>query len=62
MHLVSGWNGEGKDRCNSTGCILVLSTMVVGASPLPTGIPNLGCGEEGNFIQCEQLHGDTAWL
>lgn len=25
-----------------------VSLMVLGANSLPTGIPNLGCGEEGN--------------
>ena len=25
--------------------------MVIDASSVPTGIPNLGCSEEGNFIQ-----------
>lgn len=36
--------------------------MVVGTNSAPTGIPNLGCGEEGNFILCKQLNGDAPWL
>ena len=27
--------------------------MVIGANSIPTGIPNLGCSEEGNLIQCK---------
>lgn len=36
--------------------------MVIGTNSVPTGIPRLGHGEEGNFIQCRQLSCDTAWL
>lgn len=52
--------------------------MVIGTNSVPTGIPSLGCGEEGNFIQCKkhgcgaarlwnsptvlQLNKETAWL
>lgn len=37
--------------------------MVIGTNSVPTGIPTLGCGEEGNVLQCEKLHCDwaTAW-
>ena len=31
------------------------------APTIPTGIPNLGFIEEGNFIQCKQLNSDTTW-
>ena len=27
--------------------------MVIGANSMATGIPSLGCGEEGNCIQCK---------
>lgn len=30
--------------------------MVIGANLVPTGIPSLGCIEEGKFIQCKQLN------
>lgn len=36
--------------------------MVIGISSIPTEIPNLGCGEEVNFIQCKELNRDTAQL
>lgn len=34
--------------------------MVVGANPVPTGILNLGCSVEGDFIQCRQLNYEAA--
>lgn len=36
--------------------------MVVGTNLRPTGIPSLGCGEEENIIQREQLSYEAAWL
>ena len=36
--------------------------MVTGTNSTPTGIPSLGCGEEGNFIKCKQLNCDTSQL
>lgn len=36
--------------------------MVIGTNSVPTGIPSLGCGEEGNFIQYKQLSCDPARL
>lgn len=36
--------------------------MAVGSSSTPTGISNLGCGKEGNLIQCSQLSCDPALL
>lgn len=36
--------------------------MVGGASLTSIGIPNLGCGEEWDFIQCKQLNCGTAQL
>ena len=29
---------------------------------MPRGIPNLGCSEEGNFIQCKQFNCETVQL
>lgn len=29
---------------------------------MPTGIPSLGCSEEGNSVQCQQLNCDAAQL
>lgn len=34
----------------------------VGSNSTPSGLPNLGCGEEGSFIQCKQLSCDAALL
>lgn len=36
--------------------------MVIGTNSIPTGIPNLKCTEEGNFIQHKLLNSETAWL
>lgn len=49
--VLTAWS-----RYNLCPCQL----MVVGTNSSPTGIPNLGCGEEGNFIQCRQLNCDTS--
>lgn len=34
--------------------------MVVGVSSTPKRIPDLECGDEGDFNQCKQLNCDTA--
>lgn len=36
--------------------------MVISSNSMPAGIPQLGCGDEGNCIWCKQLHCDTAQL
>lgn len=36
--------------------------MVIGVSLTSIEIPNLGCCDEGKFIQCKHLNRDTAWL
>lgn len=30
--------------------------MIVGANSMPTVVPNLQGGEEGNFMQCKQFN------
>ena len=34
------------------GKVLICLPMVIGTNSMPTTITNLGCGKEGNFIQC----------
>ena len=36
--------------------------MVLCTNPTPTGTPNLGCSEEENFIQCQELNCFIAWM
>ena len=36
--------------------------MVAGTNLVPKGIPSLGCGEGGSFIQCKQLNDEAAQL
>lgn len=36
--------------------------MVIGTNSMSGGIPDLGCGEEGNLAQCKHLSCDTAQL
>lgn len=35
--------------------------VVIGANSTPTGTPNLGCGEKGNFIQCKTAQLCYSW-
>lgn len=41
---------------------LFCQPVILGTNSTPTGIPSLGCGEKGNYIQCKQINCDTAWL
>lgn len=36
--------------------------MVIGANSMPTGIPNLGCGDKETLFSAKQLTCDTVWL